>query len=61
MGEGLVNNKRNGIGSGTVPPVCVLVRVDIGVYTILDMGHDQSLKALHDYWSEGHWPLVIQA
>ncbi|KAI3371066.1 hypothetical protein L3Q82_023708 [Scortum barcoo] len=42
-------------------PICILVRVHSDVDAVLDVGHDQSLEALHDYRGEGYRPIVIQA
>ncbi len=61
MGEGCVNHRGDGVLCGSVRPVGVLMWVHSDIDGIFDAGHNQSLKALHDYRSEGHRPIVIQA
>lgn len=51
----------DGILCASFLPVCVLVLVHSNVNAILDVGHDKSFKALHEYRGEGYWPIVIQA
>ncbi|KAI3352993.1 hypothetical protein L3Q82_019566 [Scortum barcoo] len=48
-----------GSGSDLFRVSCMIVNSDVDA--VLDVGHDQSLEALHDYRGEGYRPIVIQA
>jgi len=56
VGEGCVDDRRYGVLCGSVLHVCILVRVYSDVDAVLDVSHDQSLEALHDYRGEDYWP-----
>lgn len=60
VSEGLVRNGGDGVGSGGVSPVGVVVRVCSGVHMVLNVCRHQSLKTLPDYEGEDHQSTVTE-
>lgn len=55
-----MNHFRDCVISGLVSAVCILVWISGAGDGAFYVGHDQSLKALHDNWGEGKRSIVIQ-